>query len=228
MKCSRDSPSLSSSNRVFWHGGSKVGARSQTRREERSRWRVGGCGCDDEQREWLNRGRGRVVRKGEVEGAFLGVNLISGRYFRVLTFGNEPLNLEEERQTGKCALFQIAFSPRCNHPSRGRELQRVSVCGCVSNEISLSLSLSIVVSNNEALSLARHELHCYPSDFTQRVTIPASWTRRRNISGKLKDWILSDNCEIGYPRGYCFVKEKGSCAKEIYKGFLLILKNCRK
>lgn len=75
-------------------------------------------------------------------GAFLGVNLISGRYFRVLTFGNEPLNLEEERQTGKCALFQIAFSPRCNHPSRGRELQRVSVCGCVSNEISLSLSRS--------------------------------------------------------------------------------------
>lgn len=161
-------------------------------------------------------------------GAFLGVNLISGRYFRVLTFGNEPLNLEEERQTGKCALFQIAFSPRCNHPSRRRELQRVSVCGCVSNEISLSLSLSIVVSNNEAPSLARHELHCYPSDFTQRVTIPASWTRRRNISGKLKDWILSDNCEIGYPRGYCFVKEKARCAKEIYKGFLLILKNCRK
>ena len=29
---------------------------------------MGGCGCDDEQREWLNRGRGRVVRKGEVEG----------------------------------------------------------------------------------------------------------------------------------------------------------------
>lgn len=52
------------------------------------------------------------------------------------------------------------------------ELQRMSVCGCVSNEI--SLSLSIVVSNNEAPSLARHELHCYPSDFTQRVTIPAS------------------------------------------------------
>lgn len=226
MKCSRDSPPLSSSNRVFWHGGSKVGARSQTRREERSRWRVGGCGCDDEQREWLNRGRGRVVRKGEVEGrAFLGVNLISGRYFRVLTFGNEPLNLEEERQTGKCALFQIAFSPRCNHPSRG------SCNGCLCAGVFPTKSLSLSLdrrSNNEAPSLARHELHCYPSDFTQRVTIPASWTRRRNISGKLKDWILSDNCEIGYPRGYCFVKEKGSCAKEMYKGFLLILKNCRK
>ena len=122
-------------------------------------------------------------------GAFLGVNLISGRYFRVLTFGNEPLNLEEERQTGKCALFQIAFSPRCNHPSRGRELQRVSVCGCVSNEISLSLSLSIVVSNNEALSLARHELHCYPSDFTQRVTIPASWTEEKGEIS-LENWKI--------------------------------------
>lgn len=101
-------------------------------------------------------------------GAFLGVNLISGRYFRVLTFGNEPLNLEEERQTGKCALFQIAFSPRCNHPSRG---VATCLCICVSNEISLSLDRR---SNNEAPSLARHELHCYPSDFTQRVTIPGN------------------------------------------------------
>lgn len=102
-------------------------------------------------------------------GAFLGVNLISGRYFRVLTFGNEPLNLEEERQTGKCALFQIAFSPRCNHPSRGS--CNVSVYLCFQRNLSLSLDRR---SNNEAPSLARHELHCYPSDFTQRVTIPGN------------------------------------------------------
>lgn len=72
-------------------------------------------------------------------GAFLGVNLISGRYFRVLTFGNEPLNLEEERQTGKCALFQIAFSPRCNHPSRGS----CNGCLCAGVFPTKSLSLSL-------------------------------------------------------------------------------------
>lgn len=83
-------------------------------------------------------------------GTFLGVNLISGRYFRVLTFGNEPLNLEEERQTGKCALFQIAFSPRCNHPSRGVATR---LCERVFNEISLPLSLflSIIVPTMELL-----------------------------------------------------------------------------
>lgn len=79
-------------------------------------------------------------------GAFLGVNLISGRYFRALTFGNEPLNLEEERQTEKCALFQIAFSPRCNHPSTAT-CRCVYIRVCVRGEISLDRH-----SNNETLS----------------------------------------------------------------------------
>lgn len=105
---------------------------------------------------WMRRRAKRVVESREGSrrekgrgggGAFLGVNLISGRYFRVLTFGNEPLNLEEERQTGKCALFQIAFSPRCNHPSRG------SCNGCLCAGVFPTKSLSLSLSRSSFLTM---------------------------------------------------------------------------
>lgn len=57
-----------------------------------------------------------------------------------------------------------------------------SVWACFQRNLSPSLSLPLDHrSNNGAPSLARHELHCYPSDFTQRVTIPASSRGERSI-----------------------------------------------
>ena len=106
-------------------------------------------------------------KKEEGAGAFLGVNLISGRYFRALTFGNESLNLEEERQTEKCALFQIAFSPRCNHPSTLGERVSVSVQVYIPRSrrnLSLSLSLSF--------SLDRHSNNGTASRDTNCIVIP--------------------------------------------------------